>query len=132
MDNGPIVSDKADGIPDPEVPETPTRRRFDAPYKLRILVEADRCTQPWQLGALLRREGLYSSLLATWRSQRDQGTMRGLTPKKRGRKAKSLDPLLEQNRKLQRDNDRLRARLETAHTIIEFQKGKAKGDRSIY
>jgi transposase len=122
LSDGPIVSEHADGIPNPEVLEKPTRRRFDAPFKLRILQEADHCTQPGQLGALLRREGLYSSLLATWRSQRDQGTLRGLTPKKRGRKAKPHDPLLEENRRLQRDNQRLRAQLDKAQTIIEFQK----------
>lgn len=122
MNDGPIVSDHPDGIPNPEVPEKPTRRRFDAPYKLRILQEAERCTEPGQLGALLRREGLYSSLLATWRRQSEQGTMRGLTPKKRGRKAKAHDPLFEENRKLQRDNQRLRTQLDKAQTIIEFQK----------
>lgn len=122
MDDGPILANQPDGVPNPEVPEKPTRRRFDVPYKLRILQEAERCTQPGQLGALLRREGLYSSLLATWRRQRQQATIDGLAPKKRGRKAKPHDPLLEQNRKLQRENQHLRAQLEKAQTIIEFQK----------
>ena len=71
-------------IPDPAVPEKPVRRRFAAEYELRILREADRSTQ---LGTLLRREGLYSSHLTAWRQQRDQGTLAGLTPKRRGRKA---------------------------------------------
>jgi transposase-like protein len=62
-------------IPDPAVLEKPTRRRFTAEYKLRILHEADHCTESGQLGALLRREGLYSSLLSTWRQQRDEGTL---------------------------------------------------------
>ena len=74
-------------IPDPAVLEKPVRRRFTAEYKLRILHEADQCTAPGQLGVLLRREGLYSSLLSTWRQQRDQGTLASLTPKRRGRKA---------------------------------------------
>ena len=74
-------------IPDPAVPERPVRRRFTAEYKLRVLREADRATGPGQLGALLRREGLYSSHLTTWRKQREEGTLAGLTPKRRGRKA---------------------------------------------
>jgi transposase-like protein len=68
------------------------RRRFTAEYKLRILREADRCTESGQLGALLRREGLYSSHLSTWRQQRDEGTLVGLTPKRRGRKANPDTP----------------------------------------
>jgi transposase-like protein len=74
--------------PDPEVPEKRPRRRFTAKYKLQILQEADACTGPGQLGALLRREGLYSSNLTTWRRQRDQGLLDALSPKKRGRKEK--------------------------------------------
>jgi transposase-like protein len=74
-------------IPDPAVPERPVRRRFTAEYKLRILREADRSPGPGQLGALLRREGLYSSHLTTWRKQREEGTLAGLRPKRRGRKA---------------------------------------------
>jgi transposase-like protein len=65
---------------DPAVPEKPVRRRFTAEYKIRVLREADRCTQPGQLGALLRREGLYSSHLSTWRQQREEGSLAGLTP----------------------------------------------------
>ena len=67
-------------VPDPAVPEKPVRRRFTAEYKLRILREADRCTQLGQLGALSRREGLYSSHLTTWRQQRETGTLAGLCP----------------------------------------------------
>ena len=73
--------------PDPEVTPKAKRRRFSAEYKLRILAEADGCTQPGEIGALLRREGLYSSHLTTWRRQRDEGQLYGLTGKKRGRKA---------------------------------------------
>ncbi len=108
-------------VPDPEVPEKPVRRSFSGPYKLRILEEADRC-DPGQVGALLRREGLYSSHLNTWRKQREEGMLSGLTPKKRGRKAKRKDPLMEENHRLQRENQRLKAQLEKAETIIDFQK----------
>lgn len=71
-----------------EVQEKPVRRRFSAEYKLRILTEADGCTELGQRGELLRREGLYSSLLSTWRRQRDEGVLAGLASKRRGRKAK--------------------------------------------
>ena len=109
-------------IPDPAVPEKPVRRRFLAEYKLRMLREADRCTMPGQLGALLRREGLYSSHLTTWRQQRDEGTLAGLTPKRRGRKASPDAPLIAENQRLKRETQRLEARLRQAETIIEVQK----------
>ena len=109
-------------IPDPAVLEKPVRRRFAAEYKLRILHEADRCTASGQLGALLRREGLYSSLLSTWRQQRDEGTLVGLTPKRRGRKANPDAPLIAENERLKRETQRLSARLRQAETIIEVQK----------
>jgi transposase-like protein len=104
------------------VPEKPARRHYSAEYKLRILAEADRCEGPGTLGALLRREGLYSSHLSTWRKQREQGILDGLAPRRRGRKPKRRDPLVEENQRLQRENQRLLARLEKAETIIEFQK----------
>jgi hypothetical protein len=107
---------------DPEVSEHPIRRRFTAEYKQRILEEADRCRQRGELGTLLRREGLYSSHLTTWQKQRDQGMLEGLTPKKRGRKAKRQDPLVEENRRLRRETERLQLQLKKAETIIEFQK----------
>ena len=107
---------------DPEVPERPVRRTYPAPYKLRILEEAEACTEHGQLGALLRREGLYASHLKTWRKQRDEGILNGLTPKKRGRKAKPQDPVHEENQRLRRENQRLVARLKQAETIIEVQK----------
>lgn len=109
-------------IPDPAVLEKPVRRRFTAEYKLRILHEADRCTASGQLGALLRREGLYSSLLSTWRRQRDEGTLAGLTPKRRGRKANPDAPLIAENERLKRETQRLAAKLRQAETIIEVQK----------
>ena len=109
-------------IPDPAVLEKPVRRRFTAEYKLRILHEADRCTESGQLGALLRREGLYSSLLSTWRQQRDEGTLAGLTPKRRGRKANPDAPLIAENLRLMRETQRLAAKLRQAETIIDIQK----------
>ncbi len=109
-------------IPDPAVPEKPVRRRFTAEYKLRILHEADRSTASGQLGVLLRREGLYSSLLSTWRQQRAEGTLAGLTPKRRGRKANPDAPLIAENQRLKRETQRLTAKLRQAETIIEVQK----------
>jgi len=96
------------------------RRKFSAEYKVRILEEADRCTERGEIGALLRREGLYSSHLSTWRRQRDQGILSGLSPKKRGRKGK--DDLEKELAELRRENKRLQARLEEAELVIDVQK----------
>ena len=106
-------------VPDPEVVPRAKRRQFSAKYKLRILTEADQCTQRGEIGALLRREGLYSSHLTTWRRQRDRGQLAGLSSKKRGRKP---DPQAVELARLQRENEQLKARLEQAETIIEVQK----------
>lgn len=108
-------------LPDPEVAEKATRRRFTAGYKARIVQEADRCTEPGQIGALLRREGLYSSHLVDWRRQRDEGALAQLAPKKRGRKPK-YDPQAVTIAKLQRENERLAERLRKAELIITAQK----------
>lgn len=107
---------------DPEVAAKASRRRFTADYKLQILRQADACTEPGSLGALLRREGLYSTNLTTWRRQRDESTLSALTPKKRGRKEKGRDPLLLENEKLRKENDRLTKRLKQAEIIIDVQK----------
>jgi transposase len=107
---------------DPEVPERPRRRKFSAEYKLRILREAEGAKESGQLGALLRREGLYTSNLTTWRRQLERGALAGLAPKKRGKKAKPVDVRDERIRELERENQRLRKRLEQAETIIEVQK----------
>ena len=107
--------------PDPEVPEKAQRRQFSAAYKQRILEEADRCTELGQIGALLRREGLYSSHLTTWRRQKEQGELDALTPKKRGRKS-TANPLTEENQRLRKENARLSRRLEQAELIIDVQK----------
>jgi transposase-like protein len=107
---------------DPEVLEKPIRRRFTAQYKLRVLEEADGCRELGQLGALLRREGLYSSNLTTWSRQRERGVLEGLSPKKRGRKAKPEDPRDRRIRELEREAEGLHRRLKQAETIVEFQK----------
>jgi transposase-like protein len=107
-------------MPDPEVKAQGTRRRFSAAYKRRIVEEADRCTEPGAIGALLRREGLYSSQLATWRRQRTEGT---LMEKPRGRPA---EPLAAENARLRRENDRLRRELEKAQLIMDAQKKLAQ------
>jgi transposase-like protein len=104
------------------VPEKPVRRRFSAEYKLRILAEADGCAEQGQLGELLRREGLYSSLLSTWRRQRDEGVLAGLAPKRRGRKAKPKNPLADEVARLERENRRLTEKLRQAELIIDVQK----------
>jgi transposase-like protein len=109
----------ASGPPDPEVPEKPKRRRFSAEYRLRIVREADACKEAGEIGALLRREGLYSSLLTAWRRQRDAGALEGLRSKKRGPKAKAVDPRVK---RLEREVVRLRRQLEQAETIIDIQK----------
>ena len=110
-------------IPDPEVPAKATRRRFTSEYKLRILKEADACTD---LGALLRREGLYSSNLTSWRKQMDRGVLTALSPKKRGRKESVRNPLQTENEKLQKENARLTKRLKRAELIIDIQKKAAQ------
>lgn len=106
---------------DPEVEETPKRRRFTAEYKRQILKEADALTGTGQIGAMLRREGLYSTHLTTWRRQRERGELAGLTPAKRGRKP-THDPAAETIAQLMRENARLKAKLERAETILEVQK----------
>jgi transposase-like protein len=107
----------ANTLPDPEVPDKARRRQFSADYKRRILAEADATRESGAIGALLRREGLYSSHLTHWRHERD----RGLDPRRRGPKSKR-DPLLDEVRKLKRENDRLTQRLSRAELIIDVQK----------
>jgi len=108
--------------PSLEVLEKPVRRRFTVQYKAKILAEADACTEAGQLGELLRREGLYSSHLTTWRRQRDKGALAGLTPKQRGRKARPKNPLADEVAQLQRENKRLQEQLRQAELIIDVQK----------
>jgi transposase-like protein len=106
-------------VPDPEVVVKAQRRQFSAAYKRRILQEADACTQHGEVGALLRREGLYSSHLNTWRHQRARGELQGLAPAKRGRKA---DPQAAEHVRLLHETERLKAQLARAELIIEVQK----------
>jgi transposase-like protein len=113
-------------IPDPEVSGKKPRRIHTAKYKLQILEEADKCTQPGQIGALLRREGLYSSNLTTWRRQREKGQLQGLKPSKRGRKEKEVNPLSKRVSELERENRRLEQKLKKAELIIEAQKKMAE------
>jgi len=109
-------------IPETEVRERAVRRRFTAEYKLRILKEAESCTERGQLGALLRREGLYSTNLITWKHQMEKGTLDALSPRKRGPKAKRPDPLARRNAELERENQKLKKKLRQAETIIDVQK----------
>ncbi|MCP3914864.1 MAG: helix-turn-helix domain-containing protein [bacterium] len=97
------------------------RRRFNAAYKLRIVGEADACAKPGEIGALLRREGLYSSHLMDWRRARDQGQLEALAPRRRGPKPDPDRPLIKRNAQLERENARLRKKLEVAETILEVQ-----------
>lgn len=109
-------------VPDPEVKATKPRRRFTAKYKLSILAEVDTCMTKGQIGTILRREGLYSSNLTTWRKQREKGILNGLSPRKRGRKSKEINPLAKQVAELERENRKLDKKLKQAEIIIEFQK----------
>ena len=108
--------------PDPEVVADAKRRTFTAEYKQRILAEADAAvTQSGSMGALLRREGLYSSHLVTWRRERQAGVLKGLTPHKRGPKSKR-NPQEEEIQKLRRENQRLTEELRKAEIVIDVQK----------
>jgi len=108
-------------VPDSEVIARPRRRSFTAEYRRSILDQADAAHDAGALGLLLRREGLYSSHLATWRRQRKQGGIDALTPKKRGPKV-VVSPLVKENRDLLAANARLTKKLKNAELIIEVQK----------
>ena len=103
-----------------------TRRRFTAEYKLKILREAEACIQPGEIGALLRREGLYFSNLRTWRAQRQVGELGGLAPKKRGPAPQAKNPLAGTVAALEREMTRLKARAERAEALVELQKKVAE------
>jgi transposase len=107
--------------PDPEVRPKAKRRRFSAREKLRILEAADGCRASGEVGALLRREGIYSSQLSTWRKQRSEGTLHAVAAQKGGRKG-HVDARAAELVQLRRENERLQARLAQAETIIEVQK----------
>jgi len=120
--NGTIIASTVDlqtSPPNPEVVERVGRRQFTAAYKVRILREADAC-EPGQLGALLRREGLYSSYLQHWRGQRDHGLLAAFAPQRRGRPARAAG---EQDlARLRQENERLTQKLAAAETVIDIQK----------
>jgi transposase len=106
-----------------EVVAKPKRRQHTAEYKLRILRELDECTGKGEVGAILRREGLYSSLISKWREQREQGSLNGLGGQRRGPK---VDPNAAELARLQRENKRLKEKLERAELIIDVQKKVAR------
>ena len=116
----PVSDNGREGVrvPDPEVVRKPKRRRFSNGYKLRTLDEADQCADG-EVGALLRREGLYSSHLTTWRQQRERGELQRPSAKKRGRQP---DPQAAEVVRLRQENERLRVRLQQAETILDVQK----------
>jgi transposase-like protein len=106
-------------VPDPAVEAKPHRRRFTAEYKLRILREVERAKAPGDIGAILRREGLYSSHLVTWRRERDRIAKAGLAARKRGPTATMTDPRVTQ---LEREIARLRRRNQQVETLLEIPK----------
>ena len=110
--------------PDPEVPAKPERRKFSAEDKTRILEETDRAVEHGGIGAILRREGIYSSTLHGWRKERDAAVRKAFS-QKRGPQTKR-NPLSSENEKLRRQNQRLQEELEKAHIIIDVQKQVAK------
>ena len=112
----------ATSLRDVEVAVKADRRRFTAEYKQKVLREADDCRQSGEIGALLRREGLYWSNLTHWRRQRESGELAGLTAKRRGPQRREKNPLAERARELERDNTRLKRRAERAEGLVELQK----------
>ena len=119
---GPVTTSRASD-PDPEVPATVQRRRFSAAYRLRILKAVDACKKPGEVGALLRREGLYSSLLTTWRRQREAGALQEMRGRRRGPTPRPIDPRVKP---LEAENRRLQRKLQRAETIITLQKKVAE------
>jgi transposase-like protein len=107
---------------DTEVVAKPQRRRFTAEYKRRIVREADRCTTAGAIGALLRREGLYSSHLTTWRAARDRGELEALAPRKRGPKAAPPEPRDKKIVEQAREIAKWKKRAERAEALVEVQK----------
>ncbi len=109
-------------VPNPEVPERASRRSYTAEYKRLILKEAEVCKEQGQVGALLRREGLYFSNLTAWRHQVERGTLDALSSKKRGPKARKPDPSVRRITEQEKEIQKLRARLRKAELIIDAQK----------
>ncbi len=123
MNNGSKspAGSQAQEVPDPQVLERPERRRFTVEYKAGIVREADACTEHGQIGALLRREGLYSSQLTQWRRAYREGALSALKDDKRGRK-QTKHPLEKENERLKKDKVRLERRLSQAEAVIDVQK----------
>jgi transposase len=109
-------------VPDPQVVTQSERRRFTSKYKLSVLEKADHCTGIGEMGALLRREGLYSSHLSTWRKARRDGTLQALSPHKRGPKRNPDAAQAREIAALQKQVNKLQGELSKAHTIIDVQK----------
>jgi len=109
-------------VPNPEVPEEASRRNYTAEYKRRILREAEVCKEQGQVGALLRREGLYFSNLTAWRHQVERGTLDALSSKKRGPKARKIDPSVRRITEQEKEIQELRTKLRKAELIIDAQK----------
>ena len=118
---GSMMSLKAERL-ETEVSDKAKRRRFTAKYKLRILRQAAACTERGELGALLRREGLYSSHLTSWRSQAERGELAGLTARRRGPKPKPVDPRDKRIVQLERELKEMNRRAERAEALVEVQK----------
>ena len=116
------ASEESPSPPDPEVEVKAGRRRFTPRYKLSIVEQADQCQHPGEIGALLRREGLYSSHLSTWRRQRREGELQGLSPQQRGPKPNTAAAEQREIARLQKQVSKLERELEKAHTIIDVQK----------
>ena len=110
---------------DVQVVAKPRRRTYPAEYKRRILKEAEACTVPGAIGALLRREGLYSSLLVEWRRARGRGELAALAPKQRGRKPTPVDPRDRKITELERQLAAMTGRAERAEVLVDAQKNLA-------
>ena len=131
LDEATVSRRTLHAVADPEVPEKASRRKFTADYKLRILREAESCQHAGQRGALLRREGLYSSHLTTWRRQAERGTLHALSPRRRGPKARTPNPLMNRVVTLEKENQHLRHQLKQAEKIIEVQKKSPRSFRGL-
>lgn len=114
--------DEEETVPEVKVAAKAERRRFTADYKRKVIGEADKCQRPGEIGALLRREGLYWSNLSNWRKQRASGELAGLTAKRRGPARQEKNPLAERVKELERENGRLQRRADLAQGIVELQK----------
>lgn len=122
MHGPPVALPEGRRRPDPEVTERPQRRQYSAEYKQRILRLLDACSAPGEVGSLLRREGLYSSLVSTWRQQRNRAGQLGLEPQKRGRKPVPENPLAKKLAQVEREKRKLEQELKKAKLLLELKK----------